>query len=169
MAHLLKERPQDCGRLLQALINDFTNAQELQEYLRFCPKYGNNISECDKEAAEIASRVSDIVRSLHNNWGNPFRFDWSSPSTHLTYGYFMAASFWGERNADEAACYCAFVFNPDNDRPAPFYLYMNVTTPDTLRIVLANSKKHAPDEIYIMRIHGSFVNFFIFRRLFSRI
>ena len=50
-------------------------------------------------------------------------------------------------------------FNPGNDRPDPFYLYMNVTTPETLRKVLANPKKYAPSGIYIMRIHGTFVSF----------
>ena len=42
---------------------------------------------------------------------------------------------------------------------APFYLYVNVTTPETLRKVLANPKKYAPSGVYIMRIHGTFVNF----------
>ena len=50
-------------------------------------------------------------------------------------------------------------FNPANDKPAPFYLYMNITTPETLRKVLADPKKYAPGGIYIMRIHGTFVNF----------
>ena len=42
---------------------------------------------------------------------------------------------------------------------APFYLYVNVTTPETLRKVLENPKKYAPNGVYIMRIHGTFVNF----------
>ena len=42
---------------------------------------------------------------------------------------------------------------------SPFYVYMNVTTPETLRKVLANPKKYAPSGVYIMRIHGTFVNF----------
>ena len=50
-------------------------------------------------------------------------------------------------------------FNPENDRLSPFYLYMNVTTPETLRKVLENPKKYAPSGVYIMRIHGTFVNF----------
>ena len=36
---------------------------------------------------------------------------------------------------------------------------MNITTADTLRKVLANPKKYAPNGVYIMRIHGTFVNF----------
>ncbi|MDL2249760.1 pyruvate-formate lyase [Lachnospiraceae bacterium PF1-21] len=45
------------------------------------------------------------------------------------------------------------------DEIAPFYLYVNVTTPETLRKVLAEPKKYAPSGVYIMRIHGTFVNF----------
>ena len=50
-------------------------------------------------------------------------------------------------------------FNPMNDKRAPFYLYVNVTTPEILRKVLANPAKYAPGGVYIMRIHGTFVNF----------
>ena len=216
--HLLKERPEDCGRLLAALKNDFTDDPEMNEYLRRCPKFGNNIPECDQEAAEIALRVSDLVHSLRNNWGNPFRPDWSSPSTHLTYGYWVGAIPDGRRSREMlnygvdplfgdaqqglgfrtlsafhlpyhkfAGGYAShfgidpkyftapsfeekgmqmkqrviapLFFNPDNDRTAPFYLYMNITTPETLRRVLADPKKYAPGGIYIMRIHGTFVNF----------
>lgn len=42
---------------------------------------------------------------------------------------------------------------------APFYLYVNVTTQDTLRKVLAEPEKYAPSGVYIVRIHGTFVNF----------
>ena len=37
--------------------------------------------------------------------------------------------------------------------------FPNVTTAETLRAVLANPKKYAPNGVYIMRIHGTFVNF----------
>ena len=50
-------------------------------------------------------------------------------------------------------------FNPLAGEESPFYLYVNVTTPETLRKVLANPKKYAPNGVYIMRIHGTFVNF----------
>ena len=42
---------------------------------------------------------------------------------------------------------------------APFYLYVNVTTQDTLRKVLAEPEEYAPSGAYIVRIHGTFVNF----------
>ena len=38
-------------------------------------------------------------------------------------------------------------------------MYFNITTPETLKKVLANPKKYAPNGVYIMRIHGTFVNF----------
>ena len=47
----------------------------------------------------------------------------------------------------------------DKDQISPFYLYVNVTTPDMLRKVLADPKKYAPSGVYIVRIHGTFVNF----------
>ena len=216
--HLMKERPKDAGRLLAALRTDFKDDPELREYLRSCPKFGNNLPESDLEAQEIAVRVSDMVNSLRNNWGNGFRADWSSPSTHLTYGYWVGALPDGRKSREMLGYgvdplfgdaqqglgfrtlsafnlpYDRFVggyashfgidpkyftgetfeekgmqmkqrviaplfFNPGNERLDPFYLYMNVTTPETLRKVLANPKKYAPSGIYIMRIHGTFVNF----------
>lgn len=216
--HLLKERPEDCGRLLAGLKDDFAGDPELRDYLKSCPKFGNNIPEVDREAAEIAGRVSDLVASLRNNWGNPFRPDWSSPSTHLLYGYWVGALPDGRKSREMlgygvdplfgdaqqglgfrtlsafALPYRKFAggyashfgidpkyfnggtleekgmqmkrrviaplfFNPENDRLSPFYLYMNVTTPETLRKVLENPRKYAPSGVYIMRIHGTFVNF----------
>lgn len=50
-------------------------------------------------------------------------------------------------------------FGNKEGKIAPFYLYVNVTTPETLRKVLENPKKYAPSGVYIMRIHGTFVNF----------
>ncbi len=50
-------------------------------------------------------------------------------------------------------------FNEYCDNVSPFYLYVNVTTPETLRKVKAEPKKYAPNGVYIMRIHGTFVNF----------
>lgn len=216
--HLLKERPQDAENLIKACQCNFEGYEELREYLKSCPKYGNNIPEVDNETAEVANRASDIVGSLKNYLGNPFRPDWSTPSTHLTYGYWVGATPDG-RGSREMMNYgidplfgtadsglgfrtlstmhlpfckmnggCAshfgidpkfftaetfeekgvqfydrvlkpLFFNPGNHDRAPFYLYVNVTTADTLRKVLANPKKYAPNGVYIMRIHGTFVNF----------
>lgn len=216
--HLLKERPEDAENLIAACKCNFEGYEELHGYLKSCPKYGNNIPEVDREAAEIANRVSDMVAGLKNYLGNPFCPDWSSPSTHLTYGYWVGATPDG-RGAREQMNYgidplfstadsglgfrtlsamqlpfgkmnggCAshfgidpkyftaetceekgvqfydrvlkpLFFNPGNPNRAPFYLYVNVTTAETLRKVLADPKKYAPSGVYIMRIHGTFVNF----------
>lgn len=216
--HLMKERPQDAPDLIEACRCNFEGYEELRDYLRSCPKYGNNIPEVDEEAANIAEQVSDIVEGLQNYLGNPFRPDWSSPSTHLLYGYWVGATPDGRGSREmlgygidplfsransglgfrtlsamqlpfckmnggcashfgvdpkyftassceekgvqfyERVLYPLF-FNPGNTNRAPFYLYVNVTTADTLRKVLADPKKYAPSGVYIMRIHGTFVNF----------
>ena len=215
---LLRERPQDAEKLIDACKANFEGYEELREYLKACPKYGNNIPEVDDEAAEVVARVSDMVASLSNYLGNPFRPDWSSPSTHLTYGYWVGATpdgrkarsmmgygidplfsaadsglgfrtlstmrlpfekmcggcashfgidpkyFTAESNEEKGMQFYNRVlrplfFNPENDKRAPFYLYVNITTAETLRKVLANPKKYAPNGVYIMRIHGTFVNF----------
>jgi pyruvate-formate lyase len=172
----------------------------------------------DKEAALIAEKVSDIVADQKNYLGNPFRPDWSSPSTHLLYGYWVGATPDGRKAREqlnygvdplfgEASGGLGFrllsnfklpfekfcggyashfgidpkffkakdyegkgeefakrviiplFFNEQIDCIKPFYLYVNVTTPETLRAVLAEPKKYAPNGVYIMRIHGTFVNF----------
>ena len=216
---LLKERPQDCDILIDALRADFAGYDDLHAFLKAAPKFGNNIPEADKEAADIVSRVSNMIASHKNDLGNPFRPDWSSPTTHLTYGYLVGATPDGRKareqlnygvdplygDADQGmgfrmiSCmqlpfgcmgggYASHLgidpkyftaptlegkgldfanrvirplfFNPDNDALIdPFYLYVNVTTPETLRKVLADPKKYAPSGVYIMRIHGTFVNF----------
>lgn len=216
--HLLRERPQDAQTLLDALKANFEGYDELRQYLLACPKYGNNEEEPDREAVEIANRVSDMVRACRNYLGNPFRPDFSTPSTHLLYGWWVGATADGRKARDmlnygvdpfagdasnglglrtlstmklpfEKFCggYAShfgvdpkyfkgddlgekglqfkrhitdpLFFNPLRDHLAPFYLYVNVTTPDMLRKVLANPKKYAPSGVYIMRIHGTFVNF----------
>ncbi len=215
---LLKDRPQDCKRLLKALQTDFKEDPELRDYLLACPKYGNNLDAPDAEAAEVATKVSALVASQKNYLGNPFRPDWSSPTTHLLYGYWVGATpdgrhsremlgygvdpLFGEAtnglgfrllstlklpferfnggyashlglnpNYFKSATYQekgmefkAKIFNPlffscAENKTAPFYVYFNITTPDMLRKVLANPKKYAPSGVYIMRIHGTFVNF----------
>ena len=215
---LLRERPQDAENLIKACKANFEGYEELRDYLRACPKYGNNVSEVDNEAAEVVKRVSDMVAGLSNYLGNPFRPDWSSPSTHLTYGYWVGATpdgrearsmmgygidplfstadsglgfrtlstmrlpfekmcggcashfgidpkyFTAESDEEKGMQFHTRVlkplfFNPINDKRAPFYLYVNITTAETLRKVLKNPKKYAPNGVYIMRIHGTFVNF----------
>lgn len=218
VAHLLKERPQDADKLIAALKCNFEGYEELQDYLRNCPKFGNNDPEADAAAVKLAEKVSLVVKNLKNYLGNPFRPDWSSPSTHLLYGYWVGATPDGRKSREmlgygidplfgdatnglglrtlstmklpfglfnggvashfgvDPKYFTAdtmedkglqfrdriirpLFFNPLNDNRAPFYLYVNVTTPETLRKVLENPRKYAPNGVYIMRIHGTFVNF----------
>lgn len=214
----LEKYPDGAEMLLSALKNNFEGYEELRTFLLACPKFGNNIEEVDREAAEIAERVSDMLSKRKNYLGNPFRPDFSSPSTHLTYGYWVGATpdgrrsrdmlgygvdplygeasgglgfrmlsnmqlpfekfrggyashlgidpkyFRGETNEEKGTEFYENVilplfFNPLSEGVSPFYLYVNVTTPDMLRKVLENPKKYAPGGVYIMRIHGTFVNF----------
>lgn len=215
---LLKERPEDADRLVEALRTNFEEDPEMHQYLLSCKKFGNNEELVDDEASRIANRISDIVSSRKNYLGNPFRSDYATPSTHLLYGYWVGATPDGRKSRDmlgygvdplygEAHSGLGFrvlsgmklpyvkmnggyashfginpnyfkaetmegkgvefkdkiiaplFYNPANQEIQPFYLYVNVTTPDMLRKVLANPKKYAPSGVYIMRIHGTFVNF----------
>ena len=216
--HYEKDYPDGRERLLLALKNNFVGYEDVREALLSYPKFGNNIEEVDNEASTIARRVSEMIRERKNYLGNPFRPDFSSPSTHLTYGYWVGATpdgrparemlgygvdplygeasnglgfrilsgmklpyecfvggyashlgidpkFFREKTVEEKG-YAFFervvsplFFNPLKTGVSPFYLYVNVTTPETLRQVLANPKKYAPSGVYIMRIHGTFVNF----------
>lgn len=216
---LLEERPEDADRLLEALRTNFENDEEMHQYLLECEKFGNNIEIVDREAKEIAEKVSAMIVSKKNYLGNPFRPDYSTPSTHLMYGYWVGATPDGRKSREmlnygvdplygEASgglgmrmlsnrclpfetmnggyashfginpgyfkgttleekglefkhkIFTPLFFNPyDEGRVSPFYLYVNVTTPDMLRKVLANPKKYAPSGVYIVRIHGTFVNF----------
>ncbi|MBO5925253.1 MAG: hypothetical protein J6Q52_03260 [Clostridia bacterium] len=213
---LLAERPEDADRLMEALRTNFANDPELRGYLLDREKFGNNSPRVDAEAKEIASVVSDLISNTRNYLSNPFRADWSSPTTHLLYGYWVGATPDGRLSREMlgygvdplygsatggfglrvlsqrklpylkfSGGYASHIgldpkyFNADTieakglqlrdkilsplffyqEEDAPYYVYFNVTTPDTLRKVLANPKKYAPSGVYIMRIHGTFVNF----------
>lgn len=210
--------PEQKDLLVNALKNNFKGYEALHTFLLSAPKFGNNIEKVDIEAKDIAIKVSEMIKRKSNYLGNPFRPDFSSPSTHLTYGYWVGATPDGRSSRDmlgygvdplygEASNGLGFrmlsnmklpfekfsggyashlgidpkFFKGDNlaqkgvrffenvIRPlffnelkkgvSPFYLYVNVTTPETLRKVLENPQKYAPNGVYIMRIHGTFVNF----------
>lgn len=216
---LIEERPEDADRMLEALRDNFEHDEEMHQYLLECDKFGNNIERVDKEAKEIAEKVSAMVSSKKNYLGNPFRPDYATPSTHLMYGYWVGATpdgrksremlnygvdplygeasgglgmrmlsnrylpfstmnggyashfginpgyFKGKTMEEKGLEFKTKIFTPlffnsyDEKEVSPFYLYVNVTTPDMLRKVLANPKKYAPSGVYIVRIHGTFVNF----------
>lgn len=214
----IEKYPDGKEMLVDALKMNFEGYEELRSFLLSCPKFGNNIEKVDREAAEIAEKVSDMLSSKKNYLGNSFRPDFSSPSTHLTYGYWVGATpdgrasrdmlgygvdplygeasnglgfrmlsnmklpfekfcggyashlgidpkfFSGDDLGDKGVQFYSNIikplfFNEMKEGVSPFYLYVNVTTPETLRKVLADPKKYAPSGVYIMRIHGTFVNF----------
>ena len=77
----------------------------------------------------------------------------------INQNYFHADSFEGKGVEFKEKIITPLFYNPANEGIKPFYLYVNVTTPDMLRKVWADPKKYAPSGVYIMRIHGTFVNF----------
>ena len=215
---LIAERPEDAQMLLDALKCNFEGYEELREYLLSAPKFGNNNTLVDDETADVTNKIADMVRAEKNYLGNNFRPDFSTPSTHLLYGYWVGALPCGRKSRDmlnygvdplygEAQNGLGFrtlslmklpfnkmcggyashfgidpkyfmskdyegkgvefrdkvmkplFFNEMNENVAPFYLYVNVTTAEILKKVLAEPKKYAPSGVYIMRIHGTFVNF----------
>lgn len=216
--YLLENNPELAEDLVEALVNNFEGYNEIYKILSSAPKFGNNIDVVDSEAKKIAKKVSQMVANAKNYLGNPFRPDFSSPTTHLLYGYWVGATPDGRKSRDMLnygvdplyGCaenglgfrilsnmkldFCDFVggyashlgvdpkyfkgktneikgiefrdkiinplfFNELKEGISPFYLYVNVTTPEILRKVLAEPKKYAPSGVYIMRIHGTFVNF----------
>ncbi len=215
---LLSERPEDADKLVPALKANFEGYEDLRDFLLSADKFGNNIEKVDNYAAEVASKVADIVANAKNYLGNSFRPDFSSPSTHLLYGYWVGATPDGRKSREMLGYgvdplygsaenglgfrmlsnmklpfekfnggYASHLgidpkyftsetdegkgvefrdkiinplfFNELNEGVAPFYLYVNVTTAEILKKVLENPKKYAPSGVYIMRIHGTFVNF----------
>ncbi len=215
---LLAERPEDAQNLLDALKCNFEGYEELRDFLMSAEKFGNNLDTPDSETAELTAKIADMVRAQKNYLGNNFRPDFSTPSTHLLYGYWVGALPCGRMARDmlgygvdplygEAQNGLGFrtlslfklpfnkmcggyashfgidpkyftsdnyegkgvefrdkvmkplFFNELNKNVSPFYLYVNVTTAEILRKVLDNPKKYAPSGVYIMRIHGTFVNF----------
>ena len=102
--HGLQERENFAQEFLSALRGNFAGADDFRRYLHEQPKYGNDLEEPDKLAADIASEVSRKVHSLRNPAGNRFWADYSTPSTHLLYGYHVGATPDG-RKAREALGY----------------------------------------------------------------
>ncbi len=216
--HFLAEDPDGAERLLTALRENFRNDPALCARLLACPKYGGWNPEADETASRIAETVSEKVSSLRNPAGRPFMPDFSTPSTHLLYGYWVGATpdgrcaramlGYGVDPRPEAVSgeladqliserilpfdrmtggYASHIglqpalfddcptaeekglamrdriirplFYPKEDGSAPFYVYFNIDSARHLRKILSDPQKYAPSGIYIMRIHGTFVNF----------
>ncbi|MHC4872764.1 MAG: pyruvate formate lyase family protein [Planctomycetota bacterium] len=204
--------------LVSALQKDFKGFEEIQAFLINQDKYGNNITEIDNLTVEICNSVCEKVSALRNPAGAPFQADFSSPSTHLLYGYWVGAtpdgrgartmlgygidprpgmsrkgleerilsnqklpfkkfrggyaSHFGinpneykltESLSEKGSALAERVVKPllrfDKESESPFYIYFNIDEASQLRKVLADPETFAPDGVYIMRIHGTFVNF----------
>lgn len=214
----LKENPGRVEELVSALKNDFADAPALRARLLAYPKYGTGNGEADQLAANLATVISDKVSALRNPAGCPFMPDYSTPSTHLLYGYWVGATPDGRKAramlgygvdprpevtdgeltdqllsertlpygkmAGGYACHIGLspalfndgadtaakgilmrdrvirpLFAPRQDSSAPFYVYFNIDSASHLRTILTAPAKYVPSGIYIMRIHGTFVNF----------
>ena len=213
----LKEWPAE--QIRAALGSDFKSDPRLQAFLAAQPKYANNDGPADDLTVRIAGAVCERVSALRNPAGKAFLADWSTPSTHLLYGYWVGATPDGRRARTmlgygidprpEAArselperflsfrklpyhrmtggyashigiCLVEANFRMalehkalwmrdrivkplfrlgEGSEEAPYYVYFNIDTADHLRAILKKPDELAPGGIYIMRIHGTFVNF----------
>ena len=215
--HTLQQTsPEALAELPRALLANFDGVEALRQRCLSAPKYGNHLALPDQLAAEIVAGVSRRVYGLRNPWGNPFLPDWSTPSTHLLYGYWVGATPDGRlarqmlnygidpsagmathglpprmlsmhtlpyqemlggyashlglepgmlQAAGERGFITAlreFVIDPlfgFTGGTGGYYVYFNIDSAQHLREILARPKELVPSGIYIMRIHGTFVNF----------
>ncbi|MDO4588069.1 MAG: pyruvate formate lyase family protein [Planctomycetia bacterium] len=213
----LKNRIATPDEIREALSADFVGFETLRDYLLAQDKFGCRHSEVDARAVRLAQAVSERVHSLTNTAGNRFLPDFSTPSTHLLYGWHVSATpdgrkartmlnygidslpgrstcledrFYSQQKLpfdcflggyashiglspnefsgpgeDRMLCLenrvikTLFRFREPFNGSEPYYVYFNVDSADKLRLVLADPAQYAPDGIYIMRIHGTFVNF----------
>lgn len=202
-------------KIREALASDFKNYSDLQEFLESQVKYANNIDNPDDTAVRITSEVCKRVSSLRNPAGKAYLADWSTPSTHLLYGYWVGATpdgrlartmlGYGIDPRPEAALselperllsyrklpyhqmtggYASHIgicpvdaeleskglwmrdriIKPlfrlgENVVESPYYVYFNIDTAEHLRSILRSPEELVPGGVYIMRIHGTFVNF----------
>ncbi len=211
------------GELRSALQGDFAGSAggQVRALLLAQEKYGNGLAAVDGVAAELVDAVSTRLAGLRNPAGQPFLADWSTPSTHLLYGYWVGATPDGRRartmlgygidplpgtakqglaariasawrlpfarmtggyashlgisprqaqGADAArkglwlrdqviAPLFRLTGQAGGKDLAPYYVYFNLADGTQLREVLKQPARYAPDGIYIVRIHGTFVNF----------
>ena len=216
----LKHKIGTAEELLSALQNDFNGYESIHQFLANQPKFGCGEEEQDEITVKLQKEVCKRIGQLRNPSGAPFLSDFSTPSTHLLYGYHVGATPDG-RHARASLGYGIdplpqferkgymerllsqkklafvefnggyashlglsgdvfskaqgikekmilfrdqvikklFLFSGKEFENAPFYVYFNIDSAVNLRKVLKNPEKYAPDGIYIMRIHGTFVNF----------
>ena len=206
--------------LLAALRADFNGFETLRHFLENQPKFGCNEEEADSITCRLQEIICRKISGLRNPAGAPFLADFSTPSTHLLYGYHVGATPDGrkartslgygidplpqferkgflmrllsqrklnyslfnggyashlglspavfdtaEKVSEKMTVFREkiikklFRFSENPLDNAPYYVYFNIDSAVNLRSVLAEPEKYAPNGIYIMRIHGTFVNF----------
>ncbi len=206
--------------LLAALRADFNGFETLRHFLENQPKSGCNEEEADSITCRLQEIICRKISGLRNPAGAPFLADFSTPSTHLLYGYHVGATPDGrkartslgygidplpqferkgflmrllsqrklnyslfnggyashlglspavfdtaEKVSEKMTVFREkiikklFRFSENPLDNAPYYVYFNIDSAVNLRSVLAEPEKYAPNGIYIMRIHGTFVNF----------
>jgi len=218
LQYIQDHKPDYLRELPKALLTGFRGYERLHALCLAAPKYGNDDDAADAVARELAHEVSARVSRRRNPWGNPFQPDWSTPSTHLLYGYWVGATpdgrqarrmlgfgidpTWGTNirglpprimsahkldYMDFSGGYAShiglrrsmfqktgagqliqtmreYVIDPlfgyaPGSVNSGFYVYFNIDDADHLRKILKNPRVMVPSGIYIMRIHGTFVNF----------
>lgn len=201
-------------KIRMALQANFKGYEDVQEFLNQVEKYGNDIAMADAAAVRVAETVSAKVSALRNSAGNPYLVDFSTPSTHLLYGFWVGATPDGRyarkmlgygidprpettrtqlpsrilsvrklpfhRMTGGYASHIGIpcpgntlnqpavwmrdrvirpLFQCGKSEEAPYYVYFNLDSTEHLRKILKDPKTYAPSGVYIMRIHGTFVNF----------
>ena len=201
-------------KILKALQADFAGYEDVQSFLEGQDKYGNNITEVDSLAVRIAEKTARKVTALRNSASKPYCADFSTPSTHLLYGYWVGATPDGRKvrkmlgygidprpescraplqdrilsarklpfhsmtggyashigipcqgsSLDNAGTWMRdrvikALFHSGENKEVPYYVYFNLDSTDYLRKILIDPQRYVPSGIYIMRIHGTFVNF----------
>ncbi|MGI9861501.1 pyruvate formate lyase family protein [Moorella naiadis] len=87
--------------LRQALDADFAGHEDLRQLLiNGAPKYGNDIDEVDKLAAAIVAWFTTTLARRQNAWGGIFKAGFNTPSSHVLYGRYVAATPDGRRKGE---------------------------------------------------------------------
>ena len=92
------------SQLAEALRTDFKDAEALRvRLIEGAPKYGNDDDSVDSLAAEIATRMTELVAKQKNAFGGMYRCGFSTPSTHVLYGMRCGATPDGRHKGDSFA------------------------------------------------------------------
>ena len=92
------------AELAEALRTNYKNAEALRmRLIQGAPKYGNDDGYVDSLAADVATRMTEMVPKRKNAFGGIYRCGFSTPSTHVLYGQRCGATPDGRRRGDSFA------------------------------------------------------------------